>query len=534
MKETLRIFNITPCASYVIQDVFVDGVSQGAISEYQFAPVHKNHNVSASFIPQYTINATAGTGGTISPNGSVNVSEGADQIFNITPNTSYEINQTLVDDIAVTLSDNTYTFENVTANHTISVTFNLIQPTLHTITATAGTGGTISPNGSVEVNDGADQTFTITANLDYEINQTLVDGEHVILVNNAYTFENVTANHTISVTFNLIQPTLHTITATAGTGGTISPNGSVEVNEGADQTFTITANLDYEINQTLVDGEPVILVNNAYTFEDVTADHTISVTFNLIQPTLHTITATAGTGGTISPNGSVEVNEGADQTFTITANLDYEINQTLVDGEPVILVNNAYTFEDVTADHTISVTFNLIQPTPHTITATAGTGGTISPSGSVQVNEGDTPTFTVTANSGYTIQDVLVDGVSIGPVSSYQFAPVTADHTIFAGFNSTSVNVGYYLIHSADGNQVYFDNEFKGTVSNGVLNVIIDRNAEPFHNFTLKKPGFYDRTAALIQQPRQNETVDLYQVLVPTIFVQFNETFYEFWRFFHI
>ena len=74
-------------------------------------------------------------------------------------------------------------------------------------------------------------------------------------------------------------------------------------------------------------------------------------------------------------------------------------------------------------------------PTTYTITATAGTGGAIDPSGEVVVNEGDSQTFTITPDTGYEIGDVVVDGTSVGAVSSYTFENVTVDHTIDATFS---------------------------------------------------------------------------------------------------
>ena len=74
-------------------------------------------------------------------------------------------------------------------------------------------------------------------------------------------------------------------------------------------------------------------------------------------------------------------------------------------------------------------------PTPsHTITASAGTGGSISPSGSVPVQDGSSQTFTITPNSGYAISNVLVDGQSVGAVRSYTFSNVRSNHTISASF----------------------------------------------------------------------------------------------------
>ncbi len=77
----------------------------------------------------------------------------------------------------------------------------------------------------------------------------------------------------------------------------------------------------------------------------------------------------------------------------------------------------------------------------HTITATAGPGGAIAPSGSVAVIHGADQTFTITPDEGYVIHDVLVDGSSVlgqvvmdGRVGTYRFVNVTRDHTIHAVF----------------------------------------------------------------------------------------------------
>lgn len=70
----------------------------------------------------------------------------------------------------------------------------------------------------------------------------------------------------------------------------------------------------------------------------------------------------------------------------------------------------------------------------YTITASAGSNGSISPSGSVVVNSGSSQAFTITANSGYKVGVVTVDGVSQGAITSYTFSNVTANHTISATF----------------------------------------------------------------------------------------------------
>jgi len=70
----------------------------------------------------------------------------------------------------------------------------------------------------------------------------------------------------------------------------------------------------------------------------------------------------------------------------------------------------------------------------YTIKATAGAGGSISPSGNVSVREGGDQTFTITPDEGYAVANVKIDGKSIGAVKSYTFENVSSPHTIEAIF----------------------------------------------------------------------------------------------------
>src|SRR5204863_1385023 len=70
----------------------------------------------------------------------------------------------------------------------------------------------------------------------------------------------------------------------------------------------------------------------------------------------------------------------------------------------------------------------------YTITASAGANGSISPSGIVSVPPGGTQAFTIAPNSCHHVADVLVDGASVGAVTSFSFTSVAANHTIAATF----------------------------------------------------------------------------------------------------
>ena len=116
---------------------------------------------------------------------------------------------------------------------------------------------------------------------------------------------------TFTYTINIPKPIVkHTITATAGANGSISPSGKVEVVEGADQAFSITANEGYEIESLKVDGAAVSTATS-YTFTNVRAAHTIEATFK------QKITVEKPSIGKQPQNVSVKAGEQA--TFTVAA-----------------------------------------------------------------------------------------------------------------------------------------------------------------------------------------------------------------------
>jgi M6 family metalloprotease-like protein len=76
----------------------------------------------------------------------------------------------------------------------------------------------------------------------------------------------------------------------------------------------------------------------------------------------------------------------------------------------------------------------------YSITASAGAGGKISPSGVSTFTEGKNQTYTFTPNANYKISQVLVDGSNIGTPSKYTFSNITANHTISVGFETDCIS----------------------------------------------------------------------------------------------
>ncbi len=107
--------------------------------------------------------------------------------------------------------------------------------------------------------------------------------------------------------------------------------------------------------------------------------------------------------------------------------------------------------------------------TYYTIKATAGTNGSISPSGWTSVRDGRDQTFTITPDKGYAVAKVLVDGKSVGAVKSYTFKNVTKDHTIEVIFMKSNGNpqTGVF-VDVAEGS--YYEEAIDWAVEKGITN----------------------------------------------------------------
>ena len=332
-------------------------------------------SVTANFaINTYTLQYSAGTGGTLSGDTSQTVDYGVDgTAVEAVPDTGYYFVNW-----SDGSTDNPRTDENVTGD--ISVTANFAIYT-YTLTYTAGTGGTISGDTSQTVNYGEDGT---------EVEAVPNTGYHFVnwsdgSTANPRTDENVTENVSVTANFEI---NTYTLTYTAGTGGTISGDTSQTVIYGEDGTeVEAVPNTGYHfVNWSDSSAE------NPRTDENVTAN--ISVTANFAINT-YTLTYTAGTGGTISGDTSQTVNYGEDGTeVEAVPNTGYHfVNWS--DGSTA----NPRTDENVTENVSVTANFEI---NTYTLTYTAGTGGTISGDTSQTVIYGEDGTeVEAVPNTGY-------------------------------------------------------------------------------------------------------------------------------------
>jgi hypothetical protein len=145
--------------------------------------------------------------------------------------------------------------------------------------------------------------------------------------------------------------------------------------------------------------------------------------------TTHTITATAGSGGSITPQGNVTIEQGSDITFTITPDPGFSVDEVRVDGDAVD-ITTTYMFSNVSGNHTIAVDFALNQSPP---TADAGSdqyvieGATVMLDGSQSSDPNDAiVTYQWSQIDGPTL--TLSDANTVRP--TFVAAPIIGDTSV--------------------------------------------------------------------------------------------------------
>ena len=260
-------------------------------NRYTFTGVQENHTISVTFRatggepdpePEtYTITAEAGAGGSIDPSGDVTVEKGASQTFTITPDEGYEIADVQVDGVSVTVTDNSYTFTGVQANHTISVTFQKTggepepEPDTYTVTLYGGGAGAYGAGSyaagtEVTIYAGSRNGYTfrgwvtddVTLAAPYSSYTTFTMPDHSVVVEARWYAESSSSggssgssSTTTEITKNPDGST--TTTVTNKTTGTVTettkwPDGSKEVIETKKDGTVTTTTTDTTGNKTQV------------------------------------------------------------------------------------------------------------------------------------------------------------------------------------------------------------------------------------------------------------------------------------------
>jgi hypothetical protein len=222
----------------------------------------------------------------------------------------------------------------------------------------------------------------------------------------------------------------YALSASAGLNGAITPNGTITAMLGTSQLFNIAASTGYHISDITLDNLSQG-VSSSYTLSNITQPHTIVANFAI---NTYNLNVTQTPNGQISPGAST-INYGDAPTFTITPNEGYYITNITANGKSIPVNSTSgqtYQFGPVKADGSLTASFAIKK---FTIQVTRAVNGTITP-GTTTVSYNESQTFTITPQNGCHIVDVLINGKSIGPVSSYVAQNIQSGTTISAVFAS--------------------------------------------------------------------------------------------------
>lgn len=330
----------------------------------------------------------------------------------------------------------------------------------HVITATASAGGCIDPEGPVRVQDGRDVPFAIVPDEGYAVEDVKVDGVSQGPLF-SYTFEGVTRDHAIEASFAPVPPapTLWTLAISAGEGGAVRFGSQIiegretfQVEQGSSASLTFLPCEGWRVADVRVNGVS-IGSPASYVVSALAHDVSVEATFarGSAEPSVtHVVTAEAGEGGSVSPERA-QVPHGGEATFSFLPDEGYRVARVLLDGVKVE-ATNSLTLRNVVVDHAVQVRFERIGESggdvdegddvggvpvagTHVVSASAGSHGSVSPSGEVAVADGADASFAFLPEAGYRVARVVVDGqaLSYAP-GSWTFSNVSESHTLHVEF----------------------------------------------------------------------------------------------------
>ncbi|MGD8780279.1 MAG: hypothetical protein PVH88_15095 [Ignavibacteria bacterium] len=282
----------------------------------------------------------------------------------------------------------------------------------YTVNPSAYSGGSITPAAPLFIDKGESITITAQPNQGYVFDYFTYNGTQI--TENPYTISNVQSNIWISASF------IHVFTVTPSVNppgwGTIEPSTPVTVQQDGNSgvTFTATANVGYKFHSIYVNDANGNQIGSSFSPSYTVypnSNTTITATFDIYRPKLQFVYEYIK--GSVSPPPhhtyrTIYVDYGQDFTFTGVPNEGYEFDYFIIDNTDTLFSNPA-TLSNITEDHTINVLFKETLPVYTVTTWDNGSGGSIVPSGEIEVLEGSDVNLTIVYNTGYKIDSVLVN-----------------------------------------------------------------------------------------------------------------------------
>ena len=308
----------TPFGSSTLRGFIIDGefdeTTTGSSVYPNLGSSGTKRTISYLFAKTYTINVTTDYGSSVNGSYPDTVVEGSNKYLHISKRQGYKLTSVILDDSSQTIPSQTeasgevmtISLENITSNHNLVVTS---EPFKYTITTSAGSNGSITP--SATVNYGSSKTINMSPSTGYEVNEVIVDGINKGKIT-TYTFNNITDNHTISVTFKKLDEQKFTVNCTTVQNGNISVSPT-SATVGTKITIYVNPSEGYRLKQ--IDSSPIVSINNNQ-FTMPAQNVTLTPVFEDIETQTYAITVGTSEHGTATAS---HTSASAGTTITMTA-----------------------------------------------------------------------------------------------------------------------------------------------------------------------------------------------------------------------
>jgi len=295
------------------------------------------------------------------------------------------------------------------------------------VIASPSNGGNVAGGGAVS--QGASVTLSAAPNRNYYFSGWVQNGKVVSRSTN-YTIDNVQGNISITAKFALNAVTVRA-EPNNGNAGTVVGGGTFAI--GSSTTLSAKAYNGY-VFTGWKEGDSIISRDASIRLNNLTVNRTITGMFDQTSHTL-TLSASPYEGGRVEGGGTFAINQGT--TAKAIPNPGYsfvgwQVNGQIVNRDATVKIDKLETDYNCVAVFikTGSVTYEMSS-------GVATTGGSITPSGRVTVAQGQNLTYTMTPKAGFAVLAVAVDGIQVGPVSTYTFSNIQGNHTIAVAFLQT-------------------------------------------------------------------------------------------------
>lgn len=280
-------FTFTPDSRYAVHSVTVDGVPVEIVDgTYVLRDIRADHVVAVTFWKvEFDIEISAGENGSASPSGIQRVQENESLTVVFTPSEGYTYDSVLVDGEEGTLTNGTYVFSNVLADHEISVTFKRI---VITVSIDPTEGGSVEASSEAPYYYGDPLTLTFTPDVWYGLKSVTVNGVDVTaqLTDSKYVFSALTEDQTVSAVFekytvvDRIEVEGPSKTVYASSENTLDTSGltvTAYYTDGSSRVVT-----DYELSPTDLTGKSgIVTVTVRYSESYSNTDKTVEASFSV-------------------------------------------------------------------------------------------------------------------------------------------------------------------------------------------------------------------------------------------------------------